>query len=294
MDVITIGVLLAFWSIIFYAADYVAPFVVRYLKDNLKLTVDPKFKIQFAGYVVSCVHAFITTYRGFSHMYALKTNPDTARNLMALYSNEYYSDFVEEVRTGVILTNQMVLTYMFHDLVHTLERFPDLGGWDSITHHVIFVMASFAAGWNKIFCFPFSWLVVGELSTPFLNLRWFLRAVGMKDSSLATINGLLFAITFFIARVLIFGWGVFEMVIDFSFIWNKIESVYGVRYVVVNIFAAFALNLYWFYLIVMGILRTFLGKKGSGRKNRPRVDSTATTTATAASPLPSPTPPRAE
>eukprot|EP00475_Leptophrys_vorax_P002046 TRINITY_DN11165_c0_g1_i1.p1 TRINITY_DN11165_c0_g1~~TRINITY_DN11165_c0_g1_i1.p1 ORF type:complete len:295 (+),score=60.86 TRINITY_DN11165_c0_g1_i1:38-886(+) len=257
MDVTTCAILFAFWTSIYYFSDFLSGHLEHYMKRQFSCNVHPKFSRQFAGYVVSTVHALITTYRGFSHMYALKSNPDTARVPMALYSNAFYSYFVEDVRAGVVITNQMVLTYMAHDLVHSIARFPDLGGIDSILHHVIFLMASFTAGWNKIFCFPFSWLVVGELSTPFLNVRWFLRATGQKESAFGSINNLLFALTFFIARVLIFGSGILEMINDFDFVWNGIVPQWGVRYVVINIFAAFLLNLFWFFKIAQGIVRLF-------------------------------------
>ena len=49
------------------------------------------------------------------------------------------------------------------------------GGADVVAHHVLFALASYVCGSNRVFPWPLAWLIIGELSTLPLNLRWVLR-----------------------------------------------------------------------------------------------------------------------
>ena len=61
-----------------------------------------------------------------------------------------------------------------------------------ITHYVL---------WGWYFKRPYAWLSLAELSTVFLNMRWFLATAGMKDSSLYIANGVAMFLSFLILRV---------------------------------------------------------------------------------------------
>jgi hypothetical protein len=52
-----------------------------------------------------------------------------------------------------------------------LVYFEYLGDMSAIVHHAIFIVAAAYVLGNSIMAFPFVWLALGEISTPFVNLR---------------------------------------------------------------------------------------------------------------------------
>ena len=66
------------------------------------------------------------------------------------------------------------MAYIVYDLVHVLTNWPQLGGWDTVVHHILFLWCAVINANMGILPFPFGWLILCELSTPFLNLRWLL------------------------------------------------------------------------------------------------------------------------
>ena len=63
----------------------------------------------------------------------------------------------------------------------------------------------------EILIFPFSWLIIGEWSTVFLNLRWGLIKTGRGNTKSFQLVQYLFALIFFVTRVVIYLAGVFEL-----------------------------------------------------------------------------------
>ena len=58
-----------------------------------------------------------------------------------------------------------------------------------------------------------------ELSTPFLNIHWFLDKLGQTGSTLQLYNGILLIVTFFLCRVV---WGTYQSVLIYSDIWTAL------------------------------------------------------------------------
>ena len=111
----------------------------------------------------------------------------------------------------VATTNTMFLSYLIYDLFHIVIQFPKLGGVDTIVHHILFASCSVINGTYGIMAFPFGWLIVGELSTIFLNMRWFLLKSGQERSPLLDKTNGLFAATFFLTRVGFYSAGVLHL-----------------------------------------------------------------------------------
>ena len=102
-----------------------------------------------------------------------------------------------------------------------------------------------------------------ELTTPIVNQRWFFDKAGMKASPLYLANGILMLVTWFVLRVVVFGWmgvrlwGMRLQVATLS--WDRIVMVigsYGIGY---------ALQLFWFRKILMGAIKAVLG---AGKKTK--------------------------
>jgi hypothetical protein len=71
---------------------------------------------------------------------------------------------------------------MMDDLAHVLMRYPALGKMDMVVHHLVFIICAILAGGTQIYMWQFSWLIIGELSTPLLTAKWFMRQAASANS----------------------------------------------------------------------------------------------------------------
>ncbi len=103
-----------------------------------------------------------------------------------------------------------------------------------------------------------------ELTTPFINARWFMDKAGMKSSMLYLVNGLIMLVSWFLLRVLLFGYMGWRIVV----MWDQIMTLTGVQKSAV-IFAytvGYGLQLFWFKKILRGALKA-VGLIGGGGSN---------------------------
>ncbi|KAJ1927538.1 hypothetical protein IWQ60_002842 [Tieghemiomyces parasiticus] len=82
------------------------------------------------------------------------------------------------------------------------------------------------------------YLVLNELSTPFLNMHWFMDKVGMAGSNLQLINGVLLLVTFFFCRL------------SYGMYWYI--RLYAISLMVLN-----CLNIIWFYKMIHSVRSRF-------------------------------------
>ena len=73
----------------------------------------------------------------------------------------------------------------------------------SAVHHTLFIGITHYVLWGWYFKVPYAWLSLAELSTPFLNARWFLAVINQKSGSLYVATSVLFAATFLATSALI-------------------------------------------------------------------------------------------
>jgi hypothetical protein len=92
--------------------------------------------------------------------------------------------------------------------------------------------------------FMFGWLILGESSTPLLNLRWFLIRQGLGDTQLMSITSALFAVVFFVTRFVIYGSGLIHLFATLSALTPDVSRV-NVAFVTGFVIAGFVLNLVW-------------------------------------------------
>jgi len=102
-------------------------------------------------------------------------------------------------------------------------------------------------------------LVMNEITTPFVNARWLLDKAGNKESSLYVVNGVVMAVTWFIARILVF----VPCFICAGWAWRDTRGALSVgARSLLFVVPAFllVLNLHWFSRILAG-LRKHLTKR---------------------------------
>ena len=212
------------------------------------------------SYVGSFCMSLLISARGIAAIFAFLPYPQEVRMSYAAASTPTQLAHWD----GVLKTNQIFFSYLLYDVVHLAVTWPHLGGLDTVAHHVLFLYCSFVCGHYKLYAFPCAWLLVGELSTILLNLRWFLIKAGHGATRAMSLTNNLFAATFFGCRIVLYAVWLPDLIIHFrlgaaggapiGFLWS----------IRVLIAAAFALNCFWMFGIVkMGL------KKPSERDARP-------------------------
>lgn len=104
-------------------------------------------------------------------------------------------------------------------------------------------------------------LILYELSTPFLNIHWFLDKTGMTGSTAQLVNGILLLLSFGGSRLV---WGTYQSVSMYRDIWtaytapgeNPVASWLAVSFVVANTILC-TLNFFWFSKMIAALRKRF-------------------------------------
>lgn len=108
----------------------------------------------------------------------------------------------------------------------------------------------------------FSFMYMMELSTPFVSFRGILSTMGLKDSKMYVINGLVMLFTFFWCRVFLMPYVCYyySQVVNLPFF----EAIWRLpRGCKISILALFLPQLYWFRLMLRGAIKVFFKNKKS-------------------------------
>ena len=194
------------------------------------------------SYMVSLVHCLLMSFRGMLHVAQMLPSPQYAKLTVV----DDRDDPWHAATTAIETTNFFFVSYLLNDLLHVVVNYPSLGGADVVLHHTGFVVTSFLCAAFRFLPFTFGWLLLGELSTVPLNVRWFLLTSGRS----AAVASWLFAATFLAVRVLAYGAGLWHL-------WASREELLLLEVprpllltVLALIAGSYALNLFWFKKIV--------------------------------------------
>ena len=161
------------------------------------------------SYAVALVHAAVMTYRAGHHFLALLPAPPRVQ--FATLSDLDVGDEWVDIGQAVERTNLLFASWLLYDLAHVAWSYPQLGGADMVAHHAGFFGAACVCGIHRILPFPFAWLLLGEISSIPLNMRFFFIATGRSDGKAMRLTNITFAVLFFAARILLYGWGLYHL-----------------------------------------------------------------------------------
>lgn len=103
---------------------------------------------------------------------------------------------------------QLFLGYLLFDLLLELcAGAPVLRNPSAVVHHLIFLFLNSYLLAYQILPFTFACSLLGELSTPCLNLRWCLAVTKREKTTAYLLNGAALALLFFIFRIVVYGAG---------------------------------------------------------------------------------------
>lgn len=201
-------------------------------------------------YAIALIHATIMAVRGAGHVRAMRLAPAAVQ----LAFPDDAEDPWYEPAAAVELTNLLFFSWLTYDLGHMILQYPILGAGDAVMHHIGFMSTSYICATHRILPFPFAWLLVGELSSIPLNLRWFILNTGRSETpAMRTVN-VAFACTFFATRIVIYGLGMIHL-------WTVRQELQALAdtgviarplllLVIVLIAAGYLLNMAWFTKIL--------------------------------------------
>ncbi|KAK8664526.1 hypothetical protein V6N13_084311 [Hibiscus sabdariffa] len=143
--------------------------------------------------------------------------------------------------------------YFLSDLGMILWLYPSLGGIEYVIHHTlsgIAVAYSMFTGEAQLYTYM---VLISEVTTPEINIRWYLDTAGMKRSTAYLINGVVIFLAWLIARVLLFGYMFYHVYLHYTQVIKMHAFGYVLVFGVPSVLAI--MNLMWFGKIIKGVVK---------------------------------------
>ncbi|CAL5412686.1 unnamed protein product [Camellia sinensis] len=177
----------------------------------------------------------------------------------------FWSDlFSDQQHTGLITFRHSQISsfslgvsvgYFLADLAMILWMYPTLGGIEYIVHHSLSAIAvayAMFTGEGQLYTFM---VLISEITTPEINMRWYLDTAGLKRSSAYLINGVVIFFAWLVARILLFAY----MFCHVYFHYDQVIKMHIIGFLLVFVVpsALATMNLIWFGKIIKGLKKTF-------------------------------------
>ncbi|UJR30846.1 hypothetical protein I4U23_018361 [Adineta vaga] len=168
-------------------------------------------------------------------------------------------------KSYLLKTNlSFVIGYLLSDTVIIIRHYTKIGDSFTLAHHLVSMYAFAYVLTLNVMPYFANFRLLAELSTPLVNIRWFLDTLKFsKTSKPFVLNGLLMTLVFFFVRIVampIYWWKVYTVAI--TPLWSHMGHF---RYVLIYVCIVLDLiNLIWFSKMVRGCLRILMpvdGKK---------------------------------
>ncbi|KAE8295640.1 Protein CT120 [Larimichthys crocea] len=248
----------------------------RVLKHTLTQWSDADV-ITVSERLVSAIHASLATAAGATIVTSCRDTmtdshwladgfvwfgaPYMAHDIYAMYLSHYHTRRVRGGETGGH-SLQTVKAFLMKDKMLVL-------------HHLVLLLifmpitVFFRRGLGDFFV---GCLFMTEFSTPFVSIGKILIQLGLDDSRLHRINGVVVLLTFFMCRILVFPFMYWMYGRQFGIPLHRVVFHLPLQCNVGNL-AILAPQIYWFLLLLRKAHRLYLRqKRGKGDKDRPKTD----------------------
>jgi len=160
--------------------------------------------------------------------------------------------------------------YLQWDLLWCVWHLSSHKDYASVVHHLLFIASTHSVlHGSYFFKLPFAWLSFAELSTPFLNGRWFLAVLGRKEGGLYDGASLAFVLTFLLTRVLGYGIGIVHLWMQRA-LW--LPEWRNLALPIAGVHGAYGLNLFWSTAVVKNLIKAIRRPLRSEPSAKQRVD----------------------
>ncbi|KAF8092860.1 hypothetical protein N665_0400s0058 [Sinapis alba] len=172
-----------------------------------------------------------------------------------LFSDRWHNDLVV-FRSSRLSSLGLGLSigYFIADLGMIFWKYPSLGGLEYIVHHSLSGVAvaySLFSGEGQLYTYM---VLISEITTPEINLRWYLDTAGMKKSMAYVVNGVFIFLAWLVARILLFIYMFYHVYLHYNQVMRM--HIFGHALVFGVPAALGVMNLIWFGKIVRGVKKT--------------------------------------
>ncbi|KAF9671847.1 hypothetical protein SADUNF_Sadunf12G0091700 [Salix dunnii] len=163
---------------------------------------------------------YIKAYNGLTKIQRIEWNNRGMSTIHAIFITAmsmyfvFWSDlFSDQQHTGLVTLRSSQLSivglgvsigYFFVDFGMIFLYYPTLGGKEYVIHHSLSTIAvaySMLSGELQLYTYM---CLISEVTTPEINMRWYLDTAGLKRSAAYLINGLAIFLAWLMARILLF------------------------------------------------------------------------------------------
>ncbi|KAJ6410583.1 hypothetical protein OIU84_007348 [Salix udensis] len=217
---------------------------------------------------------YIKTYNGLTKIQRIEWNNRGMSTIHAVFITAmslyfvFWSDlFSDQQHTGIVTLRSSQLSivglgvsvgYFFADLGMIVLHYPSLGGKEYVIHHSLSTIAvaySMLSGEMQLYTYM---CLISEVTTPEINMRWYLDTTGHKRSAAYLINGLAIFLAWLVARILLFLYMFRHIYLHYDQIIQM--SLLGCLLVFLVPAVLFIMNVIWFGKIIKG-LKKILAKR---------------------------------
>ncbi|KAK2634906.1 hypothetical protein Ddye_029698 [Dipteronia dyeriana] len=218
---------------------------------------------------------YFKTYNGLTKIHRLEWNNRGLSTIHAFYITAmslyfvFWSDlFSDQQFAGLITFRSSALStfglgvsvgYFFSDLGMIFWLYPSLGGIEYVVHHALSSIAvayAMFSGEGQLYTYM---VLISEVTTPEINMRWYLDTAGMKRSYAYLINGVTIFFAWLIARILLFVYMFYHVYLHYDQVIQMHTMGYLLVFVVPSVLGI--MNLIWFGKIVKGLKKTLAKKQ---------------------------------
>ncbi|CAL9760035.1 unnamed protein product [Musa acuminata subsp. burmannicoides] len=196
---------------------------------------------------MSSIHAIFVTIMSIYLVFCSDLFSDNSINLPITFRSSSLSTFGLGVSVG----------YFLADLAMIAWSYPSLGGMEYVLHHTLSAIAvayTMLSGEGQFYTYL---VLISEITTPGINLRWFLDTAGMKRSQAYLVNGAMVFLAWLVARILLFIYLFYHIFLHYDQVRQMRSFGYLLIFVVPSALAI--MNIIWFGKILKG-LRKALSK----------------------------------
>ncbi|XP_057537632.1 uncharacterized protein LOC130815249 [Amaranthus tricolor] len=201
-------------------------------------------KIEWSNRGISTVHALFIAAMSLYFVFWSDLYADYQTNGSVTFRSSTLSTFTLGVSVG----------YFIADLAMIMWLYPSLGGIEYVIHHSlsgIAVAYAMFSGEGQLYTFM---VLISEVTTPEINMRWFLDTVGLKKSHAYLINGIMIFFAWLVARILLFVYMFYHVYLHYDQVMQMHVFGFFLVFVVPSVLAA--MNLMWFGKILKGLKKT--------------------------------------
>ncbi|XP_050368351.1 uncharacterized protein LOC126786549 [Argentina anserina] len=212
---------------------------------------------------------YIKSYAGLTKIQRIEWNSRGISSIHAIFITVlslylvFWSDlFSDQKLAGLVTFRSSPLSvfglgvsvgYFCADLGMLLWLYPSLGGMEYVLHHSlsgIAVAYSMFSGEGQLYTYM---ILISEITTPEINMRWYLDTAGMKRSPAYLINGIVIFFAWLGARILLFGYMFYHVYLHYDMVIQMHPFGYLLVFAVPAVLAI--MNLMWFGKIIKGLMK---------------------------------------